>query len=123
MFVVENCGLCGYPEAAQAVELVRALRAKLNEMTVHLDWVERHAATTSSHSMVSAMRSEALGCAATSTKHSFSSTACSVDTRSPTNAPDSIRVGHGPSRVGDTEKDAETAGQRRCMDHRSCAAQ
>jgi hypothetical protein len=43
------------------VELVRALRAKLNEMTVHLDWVERHAATTSSHSMVSAMRSEAAG--------------------------------------------------------------
>jgi hypothetical protein len=43
------------------VELVRALRAKLNEMTVHLDWVERHAAITSSHSMESAMRSEAAG--------------------------------------------------------------
>ena len=51
----------GTPEAAQAVELVRALRAKLKEMTVHLDWVERHAATTSSHSMLSAMRSEAAG--------------------------------------------------------------
>jgi small-conductance mechanosensitive channel len=50
------------PEAAQAAELVRALRAKLNEMTARLDWVERQA-VTSSGSLASVMRSEAAAAA------------------------------------------------------------
>jgi hypothetical protein len=46
-------------QAAQAVQLIGALRAQLNEMTARLAWVERTGATTKKRSVVSAMRCEA----------------------------------------------------------------
>ena len=48
------------PETAQAVELIRALRAKLDEMTVQLAVIEDQAVTTTSASMASALRLEAV---------------------------------------------------------------
>src|ERR1700761_8617362 len=46
-------------QAAQAVQLIGALRAQLDGMTVRLAWVERRGATTKKRSVASAMRSEA----------------------------------------------------------------
>ncbi|WP_424751463.1 hypothetical protein [Mycobacterium sp.] len=46
-------------QAAQAMKLISALRAQLNEMTTRLARVERKGATTRKSSVVSAMRFEA----------------------------------------------------------------
>jgi len=48
----------GYHQVAQAVELVRALRDQLQEMTTHLAWVERQD-VTSRNGRACAMRMEA----------------------------------------------------------------
>ena len=48
----------GDRQAAQAVELVRALRDQLQEMTTHLAWVERQD-VTSRNGRACAMRMEA----------------------------------------------------------------
>jgi hypothetical protein len=48
----------GEPEAAQAVELIRALREQLREMTAQLAWVERQG-LTGWDSRASALRLEA----------------------------------------------------------------
>jgi len=45
--------------AAQAVQLISALHAQLDEMTARLAWLERTGATTKKHSLASAMRFEA----------------------------------------------------------------
>ena len=47
-----------YSDAAQALELVRALRDQLHEMTTHLAWVERQD-VTSRNGRACAMRMEA----------------------------------------------------------------
>lgn len=49
----------GTADAAQAVELVRALRAKVDEMVVQLALAEERTVTTSSARMGSALRLEA----------------------------------------------------------------
>ncbi|HEY3995232.1 MAG TPA: hypothetical protein VGM40_04650 [Mycobacterium sp.] len=49
----------GTADAAQAVELVRALRAKVDEMSVQLALVEHRAVSARSASMALALRSEA----------------------------------------------------------------
>jgi len=46
-----------YSDAAQALELVRALRDQLHEMTTHLAWVERQD-VTSRNGRACAMRME-----------------------------------------------------------------
>ena len=46
-------------QVAQAVQLISALSAQLDEMTARLTWVERRGATTKKRSVASAMGSEA----------------------------------------------------------------
>ena len=48
----------GEPEAAQAVELIRALRYQLDKMTAQLAWIERQG-VTARNSRACAMRLEA----------------------------------------------------------------
>jgi hypothetical protein len=50
--------MMGYRQAAQAVELIRALRHQLQEMTTQLAWVERQD-VTGENGRVCAMRLEA----------------------------------------------------------------